>query len=346
MNAALPNYISGSVIQARLNDARNGIGARDSLGRYIAKPGAGTYLLTTPLVIYANTHLDVTGVRIVSRFPTSGVKHTMLINYVPSGATGYTGAGNIAITGGSWDPVWDFAQRGVLGSAPAMNVLTLTHCSDVVIDAATIWNVKWWHAVEFNGVRRGTVKNSNLKGWIADPNNGLWHGEAVQLDLPTSINTWSGASDSTPCRDILISGTLCDTSGSQPGWGQLTGSHTFDAAHPHVGVRIEGNTVRNARWDAIATANAQSVHIANNVVENCVGGVYVKSVPNAPLQTVEIIGNQVNGINGRDALAVRADPAGGPISDVLISGNVVDCAKVNYYGAVSFRQGHVADCAV
>ncbi|MFB9903770.1 hypothetical protein [Allokutzneria oryzae] len=43
---ALPKYISGKVIQAALNNARDGKGAKDSAGRFSAKPGKGTYLLT------------------------------------------------------------------------------------------------------------------------------------------------------------------------------------------------------------------------------------------------------------------------------------------------------------
>lgn len=339
----MPDYISGSVIQGLLNNARDGRGARDSAGRFVARPAPGTYLLTRPLVIFANTHLDLTGIRIVSRFPATGVQRTMLINSVPTGTRGYAGAGNIAITGGSWDPVWDFAQRGVPDDAPPMNVLTLTHCSDVVIDAVTIWNVKWWHAIEFNAVRRGAVRGSSLKGWIADPANGLWHGEAVQLDIPASGNTWAGAADLTPCLDIVIWGNLCDTSGSQLGWGQLTGSHTLDAAHPHVGIRVEGNTVRNSRYDAIGAANAQQVRIVDNLVENCAGGIYVKSTANGPLRTIDVIGNQLDGIGARDAIAIRAESTAA-IGDVLVSGNSVDCTEVHYYGPVEFRPGSPSEC--
>ncbi|MGN9836662.1 hypothetical protein ACTMTI_00935 [Nonomuraea sp. H19] len=114
-------------------------------------------------------------------------------------------------------------------------------------------------AAHLGDPRRGTVRNCTLKGWIADPTQGLWHGEAVQLDLPASGNTWGGASDLTPCTDIPLSGNVCDTSGSQPGWGQFTGSHTSDPAHPHTGVRIQGNTVRNTRWDGIGTVTLAGV---------------------------------------------------------------------------------------
>lgn len=343
-SAALPDYVSGSVIQALLDRARDGRGARDAAGRYVATVPKGTYLLTKPLIVYGNTHLDATGARIVARFPATGVKRTMVLNAVGASTGGYAGAGNIAITGGSWDPVWDFAQRGSLAQAPAMNGITIIHSSDVLIQGVTMWNVKWWHGIELNAVRRGTVRDCVLKGWIADPGQGLWHGEAVQLDLPGKNNTWGGAADLTPCRDILLTGNTCDASGSQAGWGQFTGSHTTDPDHPHSGVRIENNIVRNTRWDGIATVNATNVRIAGNRVDGCEGGIYVKSVAGRSLRTVEITGNRVTNGGGRDWLAVRADAAG-PIGDVAVTGNVVPCSRVRYYGSVTPRTGTTLDCA-
>jgi hypothetical protein len=345
--SALPAYVAGARIQDLLNAARDGKGAQDAAGRYVAKVPKATYLLTQPLIVYRNTHLDATDARIVARFPATGVKHTMLLNAIGATTGGYAAAGNIAVTGGSWDPVWDFVQRGVLDQAPAMNGITLVHASDVLIENVTMWNVKWWHGIELNAVRRGTVRGCALKGWIADPGQGLWHGEAVQLDLPAGANTWGGASDLTPCTDILLTGNTCDTSGSQAGWGQFTGSHTSDPAHPHTRVRIEGNIVRNTRWDGIATLNAQDVRIADNELDSCAGGLYVKSVEGAALRTVEITGNRVSDTGARDAIAVRADAA--PITDVVVTGNVVTggqepCDKVRYYGAVTARPGTQLDC--
>jgi hypothetical protein len=342
-SAALPDYVSGSAIQALLDQARDGRGARDAAGRYVAKVPKATYLLTRPLIVYGDTHLDATDARIVARFPAEGVKRTMVLNAVGAATGGYAGAGNIAVTGGSWDPVWDFVQRDSLDQAPAMNGITIIHSSDVLIQGVTMWNVKWWHGIELNAVRRGTVRDCALKGWIADPGQGLWHGEAVQLDLPSEGNTWGGAGDLTPCRDILLTGNICDASGSQAGWGQFTGSHTTEPDHPHSGVCIENNTVRNTRWDGIATVNATDVRIAGNRVDGCEGGIYVKSVAGGPLRAVEITGNQVTSCGVRDWLAVRADAAG-PITDVAVTGNAVPCSRVRYYGQVTPRTGTTLDC--
>ncbi|SDM22058.1 right-handed parallel beta-helix repeat-containing protein [Allokutzneria albata] len=329
---ALPDYISGKVIQEALNRARDGKGPKDAAGRFIAKPGKGTYLLTEPLIIHGNTHLDVTGIRIVARFPATGVKKTMVLNAVSASTGGYAAPGNIAITGGSWDPTWDFFQRGVGDQAPPMNVITLIHTKNVVLDGVTIYNTKHWHAIELNAIRDATVRNCALLGWIADPKQGLWHGEALQLDLPTGANTWAGKADGTPCRNIVMRGNTCDKSGSQLGFGQFTGSHTTQAGMTHSEVLVEGNTVRNARWDGIGTLNWQNVRILNNTAENCEGGIYVKSAD--ANRTVEITGNKVSGTGKRAGVGIRAVK---PISDVVVSGNTVTPCSFSYVGDIAYR---------
>ncbi|GGM24532.1 hypothetical protein GCM10010129_81250 [Streptomyces fumigatiscleroticus] len=184
--------------------------------------GVPTYTLLNTLVIGGNTVLDATGARFVAKFGTvmrkytldrtnqhspspeyvtdsqgaftapavSGAKAaTMLINHVPSSATqGYSTPGNIMVKGGEWDPisawVWEDSgpARARADKAPPMNVLTFTHTQDVEVEGVTVWNVKWWHAVELNAVRRGAVRDCFFKGWVENPTWGLWQGEAVQLE--------------------------------------------------------------------------------------------------------------------------------------------------------------------
>ncbi|WP_143261547.1 hypothetical protein [Allokutzneria sp. NRRL B-24872] len=306
---ALPNYVSGRVIQTALNNARDGKGPRDAAGRYIAKPGKATYLLTEPLIIHGNTHLDVTGIRIVARFPATGVKKTMVLNAVAASTGGYGAPGNIAITGGSWDPTWDFFQRGVGHLAPPMNVITLIHTKNVALTGMTIYNTKHWHAIELNAIQNGLVRDCSLLGWIADPKQGLWHGEAVQVDLPNGVTAWAGKADGTPCRTIVLRGNTCDKSGSQLGFGQFTGSHTAHPGVTHSDVLVEANTVTN-----------------------CEGGIYVKSAE--ANRTVVITGNKVSGTRTRPRVGVRAVQ---PISDVVVSGNAVTPCSFSYVGDVAHR---------
>ncbi|MFC7882445.1 hypothetical protein ACFUVV_11290 [Streptomyces sp. NPDC057376] len=361
--------------------------------------GVPTYTLLNTLVIGGGTVLDATGARFVAKFGTVMRKYTldrtnqhsptpeyttdsqgafsapavsgaraatMLINHVPAGTKGYSAPGNIMIKGGEWDPisayVWNDSgpARARADKAPPMNVLTFTHTEDVEVEGVTVWNVKWWHAVELNAVRRGAVRDCFFKGWVENPTWGLWQGEAVQLDLPLSGNTWAGASDGTPTVDVQVQRNYAGASGSQPSWAKLVGSHTGGekVGQVHARVLIEGNVVDDAKWDAIGAMNTTEIVVRDNTINNSVGGVYVSSmsarrfsrppvqVGANPISGVEIVGNQVTvaaGASGasRNAVRVSADTVGfvSPVSDVVVTGNRVSGGGFYYTPYVTFRPG-------
>lgn len=362
--------------------------------------GVPTYTLLNTLVIGGNTVLDATGARFVAKFGTttreykldlknahspepayaidgqgmftapavSGAKaSTMLINHVPGSATtGYSAPGNIMVRGGEWDPIsaWVWEDSGPAreraDKAPPMNVLTFIHTQDVEVEGVTVYNVKWWHGVELNAVRRAVVRDCFFKGWVEDPTAGLWHGEAIQLDLPLPGNTWAGASDGTPTVDVRIERNHAGASGSQPPWAKLVGSHTGgrEVGQVHARVLIEGNVVDNAKWDAIGAMNTTAVTVRGNTINNSCGGVYVSSLtamtggqpsvpvgPN-PISGVDIVDNRVTVAAGaagvkRDAVCVRAATTGfvSPVSDVAVTGNTVSGAGFFYSSNVTFRPG-------
>jgi hypothetical protein len=364
--------------------------------------GVPTYTLLNTLFIGGNTVLDGTGARFVAKFPTttksykldqanphsptptytpdaqgnftaptvSGVKATMLLNHVPSSTTGgYSAPGNIKVKGGEWDPVsawvWDLTgeARARGDKAPPMNVLTFIHTQDVEVEGVTIYNVKWWHAVELNAVRRAVVKDCFFHGWIENPTAGLWQGEAVQLDLPLSGNTWAGSSDGTPTVDVTVLGNYTGASGSQPSWAKFIGSHTGGQKKGdiHARVLIEGNTVDNAKYDAIGAMNTTALTIRGNVINNSAGGIYASAMsarnpqgevgPN-PISGIVITDNQVTIVAGasgtyRTAVRVTADLKEGnisPVGDVVVTGNTVTPKSGTgggfYYSPyVTFRDG-------
>lgn len=361
--------------------------------------GVPTYTLLNTLIIGANTVLDGTGARFVAKFGTvtkrytldrtnqhspspeyatdgqgtfgapavSGARAaTMLLNHVPSGTQGYSAPGNIMVKGGEWDPisayVWNDSgpARARADKAPPMNVLTFTHTQDVEVEGVTVWNVKWWHGVELNAVRRGAVRDCFFKGWVENPTWGLWQGEAVQLDLPLSGNTWAGAHDGTPTVDVQVQRNYAGPSGSQPSWAKLVGSHTGGekVGQVHARVLIEGNVVDGAKWDAIGAMNTTDIVVRDNTINNSVGGVYVSSVSARrftqppvqvganPVSGVDIIGNRVTvaaGASGasRNAVRVSADTVGfvSPVSDVEVTGNEVSGGGFYYTPHVTFRSG-------
>lgn len=368
--------------------------------------GVPTYTLLNTLVIGGNTLLDATGARFVAKFGTASQEYkldgtndhsptpvyqvdgqglftapivvgakaaTMLINHVPAATTkGYAAPGNIKIRGGEWDPisayVWQDtgAARARADKAPPMNALTFIHTQDIEIEGVTVYNVKWWHAVELNAVRRAVVQDSFFKGWVENPTAGLWQGEAVQLDLPSASNTWAGAVDGTPTVDVRVVRNHVAASGSQPSWAKLIGSHTggAKAGQVHARVLIEGNVVDDAKWDAIGPMNTTALVIRGNTVNRGCGGIYVSPmtaktpgrppVPVAanPLNGVEITGNTVTvarsaaGVT-RHAVRINSVSEGGfdsKVTDVVVTGNTATGDSVNgkrysYGPLVEFRAG-------
>ncbi|MGK5683920.1 hypothetical protein [Actinoplanes sp. URMC 104] len=351
---------------------------RDERGRIIVRVGSGTTItLRDTLVIGGGTHLDARGARILAAFPTvaqtytadtanahsdapvygstfssvrtaAGVSHaTMVLNHVPSATTGgYRAPGNIMIRGGSWDPIWSAIQgasgddQAKASAAPPMNVITMQHTSDVQIDGVSIYNVKWWHAIELNAVHTATVSNCQFLGWVEDPTVGLWHGEAVQLDAAVPATTWAGAADDTACANIRLVDNQCGPSGSKPGWGRFTGSHTSVAGSVHTDVAIEFNSVTGTKFDAIGPQDTRRLSVRGNTLSGCAGGIYLKAYANS-LSRVDIVDNVVATTDpARPALAVH-DPGGRlSITDVAVSANTVSGPGGCWYTGASARPNH------
>ncbi len=348
--------------------------ARDAGGRCVVVAPPGVHVLKRPLVIGGNTTLRAHGATFTSdvavkaqtytkdtnqhspepTYPATftsvaavnGRDATLLLNYVPDGCTGHQAPGNIRLEGGIWDPTAHFVRnatgddRARATAAPPMNAITFEHTNNVELSGVTVRNVKWWHGVELNAVRTATVSDCRFEGWIEAPTAGLWHGEAVQLDLPIAGTAWGGAEDGTPTTDIRIIDNYCGPSQDHPGWGKLTGSHTGAPGAVHSDVWIERNLIENAKWDAIGPMNTSRVVIRENTIRACWGGVYVKSISPNPNETVDIMGNDITLVEGstRPAVGVNATNAQLPVSDVAVYANTVRGGGFGYSANVTFRR--------
>ncbi|MEV5494989.1 hypothetical protein AB0M50_06275 [Nonomuraea fuscirosea] len=347
---------------------------RDAGGRCVVVAAAGVHVLKRPLVIGGDTTLRANGATFTSdiavkpqtytkdqnqhspepTYPDSfvsvaavnGRDATLLINDVPGDCTGYRAPGNIRLEGGIWDPTAHFVRnatgddRARATAAPPMNAITFEHTHHVELSQVTVRNVKWWHGVELNAVRTATVSDCRFEGWVEAPTAGLWHGEAVQLDLAATGTAWGGVADNTPATDIRIVGNYCGRSQQYPGWGKLTGSHTGAAGAVHSEVWIERNLIEHAKWDAIGPMNTSRVVIRENTIRACWGGVYVKSISPNPNETIDIMGNDITLVDGstRPAVGVNATNAQLPVSDVAVYANTVRGGGFGYSANVTFRR--------
>lgn len=350
-------------LRQKLNQAARGAGQfeKDEAGRSIVVAPAGTHVLLRTLIIGPNTTLLAEGATFTCDFPLVPAtyktdrgswhsptptyqdqiesfavdpitKPTLLMNQVPSDDTGlYSAPGNIRVEGGVWDPTAHYLRDATgddalrATQAPPMDAMAFEHTHDVEVVGVTIRNVKWWHALEFNAVKTATVKESRFEGWIENPTTGLWNGEAVQVDMPWDSNKWGGLGDKTPARDIRIIRNYCGPSTTQPGWAKFAGSHSSAPGQVYTDVWIERNTVEKSKWDAILAMNTSRIVIRENVLTDCRGGVYVKTVSPNPLETVDIVGNQISLQSGTDrpVIGVVGQSAAVDISDVAVYGNTV-----------------------
>ncbi|MHA6627828.1 right-handed parallel beta-helix repeat-containing protein [Pseudonocardia sichuanensis] len=350
-------------LRRQLNQAARGKGRfeKDEAGRSIVVAPSGTHVLLRTLIIGPNTTLKADGATFTCDFPlvpqtykadrtswhspeptypdeiqsfavAEVTKPTLLLNHVPSSDTGlYSAPGNIRVEGGVWDPTahylrdatGDDALRGT--AAPPMDAMAFQHTHDVEVVGVTIRNVKWWHALEFNAVKTATVKDSRFEGWIENPTTGLWNGEAVQVDMPWDSNKWAGAGDRAPAQDIRIIRNHCGPSSTQPGWAKFAGSHSSAAGKVYTDVWIEGNTIEQSKWDAILVINTSHLVIRENTLTDCRGGIYVKAANPNPLETVDIVGNQVSLQDGTDrpVIGVVGNSAEVAVHDVAVYGNTV-----------------------
>lgn len=361
-------------LRRALDAAANGMenpAGRDERGRIVVRMRPGTHILRDTLIIGGNTVLDAREATILADFPTvphtytkdtvnahsptpvygatftaakaaPEVTHaTMVLNHVPSATTGrHSAPGTIKILGGTWDPTGHQTRnssaddRAKATAAPPLNVITMQHTSDVEIEGVTVRNVKWWHAIELNAVHTATVSGCRLQGWVEDPTVGLWHGEAVQLDLAAAGTTWKGAADNTACAGIRLVDNECD------GWGRFAGSHTSVAGIVHTDVAIEFNTVRNSSFDAIGPQDTQRLSVRANTIVNCRGGIYLKAAA-SNLSRVDIIDNTVATTDAtRPALAVHDGTGRLTITGVAVFANTVTGPGGYWYNRATARPGH------
>ncbi|MYT91733.1 right-handed parallel beta-helix repeat-containing protein [Streptomyces sp. SID8359] len=309
-----------------------------------AVPGGGATLLVPPgsyplgesLLLGPGMTVQAQGARLFRTGNTSA----LVKNYASGmpAVTGYQGAGDISVFGGTWD------MRGssFTATCPAF---VFTHADGFTLRDVTVLDVPRAHAVELNAVRRARIVDCLFDGVYAGTGtpavpNRL---EAVQITGATdAANLPAPAFDGTPCEDVLISG--CVMRNSRPAlnspYDALCGDHyvaSGDAHRPvHRNIRVLGNRVESSgAYGVRATDWVRSV-IADNAIESApVNGIYVSSGSGSALQDVSITGNTIRGAGSGGAIVV-SNTAAGRNSSVSVSGNLI--RSVNGETAIYINQ--------
>ncbi|MGW0435076.1 right-handed parallel beta-helix repeat-containing protein [Micromonospora sp. NPDC003197] len=297
-----------SGIQAALTEAHAAGG-----GHVVVGPG--TWQVTSPLRIWANTRLTLTPATVLRR---TGAVNAMLRNGDSSDtSTGYNGAGNIIVEGGVWDANAD--------SVPTPGwAIVFAHARNITVRDLEIRDVSEWHAIELNSTADALVQNCTFVGARVRP-SAAWNQEAVSFDLAAPGLVPFGAADNTQCRGIRIIDNRCT------GWPTFAGCHTGLATSGHEEVVISGNSVRDLTAWGVSLRNTSRAVVTDNTMLNVGGGVMIRCHDDATarrsLTSVVVADNVIDTTTVDEGIRLTGANGGsagdGQVWCTSVSGNVL-----------------------
>ncbi|MFJ2514705.1 right-handed parallel beta-helix repeat-containing protein [Streptomyces griseoviridis] len=302
-----------AVVQAALD------AARDADGGLVVLPPGRTYGVGTFLVVYDNTTIWAYGATIKA-IGNSGILRNFTASEAP---TGYTGHGNIAVLGGTWD---GNAYNGVDGSVTAeTDVINFVHGHDILVQDVTVTNTSTAHALEFNSSVRCAAINCSFLGYRDNSTGGnRQFSEAIQIDIAKSGSSSIGAYDNTTARDVLIQGCHFGPSARCGPFGRAVGSHTLAAGATYDNIRIVDCRIDGTLQEGIYAYGWRRSVIRGNVITGTgLSGIYA-TLP--------------------DPTSMATAPAGLLVSDNIIDGSGGDSAvRVLGYAAYPYPGVTIAD---
>lgn len=202
---------------------------------------AGNSSISAALHIFNNIHLMMDKNAVLKR--GANVNHLMF-THNESGQTGYGGAVNIEISGGTFD---DNSSVGS-NSTP----LNTSHGNRIYIHDVHFVNAhaeNTWHFIEVNSSANVKIENCSFVA-------GAGKTEDIQIDVANGLGNL-GASDGTVCHDIDIIGCRFE-SGAHP----AIGNHV-NAAHHNIRISECRFTANNPRGAVDFMGDAYAVDMYN-----------------------------------------------------------------------------------
>ncbi|MCR4843350.1 MAG: right-handed parallel beta-helix repeat-containing protein, partial [Eubacterium sp.] len=214
----------------------------------------GTYNIYEQLTVYSNTSLILSGVTIYNDYGSSMI----LLTSTDDSATGYNGACNISITGGTFDNAYE-----------SNAIMRFVHAQNITISGVTFKNVTDCHHLEFAASKNVTFKNCsflNYKGQDSNTN------EALQIDILNSDRFPLGPYDGTTSVNITVTG--CTFKNVESG----VGTHSAIRKYFFTNVKITNNTFVNLDGYAISATNYANSTISGNTITNCAAGIRFRTM--------------------------------------------------------------------
>jgi len=216
--------------EVKLSDSMSTIQKKLNKGGDIVFQG-GIYKITQQLIIPADTTLHLVG----ATLKRCGNIQSIFLNKCKTSTTGYKGAGNITIWGGTLEG---------MGSYNHDNLLTFFHSHDIKVIGVKFLDTLC-HAVELNACKDVEIENCQFFGNNAEEE----YQEMIQIDSAYAVGFWlSGSSkkskcyDGTPCMNVTIIGCKFDKSDYRTYPKACIGTHTqLYQGEPHRYIKILQN---------------------------------------------------------------------------------------------------------
>jgi hypothetical protein len=313
-----------AAIQAALDD----IAAQEPGARLSFSPGV--YAVGAELEIKSAVHLDLSEGTVIRR-TNSGTKCIFKNFNASYSPLGYAGRSDICITGG----VLDANGEQLSGNVSA---IVLAHAERLVVERVTVRNIRARHAVEFNAVRQGVVRDCWFEGFLPGE-TGSYASEAVQIDGAFSAqglpDIGPAAIDNTPCQLVTMKGCVVRQYGSLASYGRMVGSSAGVDGIRHTGIVVADNYAESVSDYAVRVINWRDALIDNNTFVQSNGGVAVltSTTATASSDSLTISRNTFRGAGTTNVDAPQAPsvitvaglekPTNVPIAGIAITGNSI-----------------------
>lgn len=321
-DGAVPD--ESAAIQAALD------AARDAGGGEVYVP-AGKYNLKVPMQIFSHT-------RLYCQAGVEFIRNAEIGHLIHSGvrpASGYEGAQNVEVVGGTWD---GNSQPGKGFTQTSTTLISFAHCKDLVIRDCVIKDILNHHAIEVNSSLNVKIIDVTCQG-LRVTRAGR-RTEAVQLDLAKGPGQYPlhGEYDNTPCKNVLIQGLVVEPLPEDPEqkWDRGIGTHSSTPGFWHEDIMIIGCHFRDLTGQAIRTYSWNHVTIQGNTV-NGAGMGFEISVGDTGEENdchgFSIVGNIIKNIHADTTYGYGIwlnQKSGKKIRHSTIEGNVVE--STNGYG--------------
>lgn len=224
----------------------------------------GTYLITSSLRVYSNTHIVMEPNAVILR-GSNTIKSLLFSWYEPT-TTGYNGQKNIVIEGGVLDLGSGYSQGGC--------GLGFVHCENLTIRNVTVKHVNSsYHNIDVGGSKNVHIENCVFTDVLTDNTAA----EMVQIDATGSYGAFpimeydanSACYDNTPCLNVEICGCKFFCNGYSPAiGGHNTGAHKYINIHDNFIYGTGASRVRGAVAFLGSTNATDFVYIHDNFIDD------------------------------------------------------------------------------